>query len=143
MGQYPKRIECHSSNQSYEQGDGISSGGADATVELVNAIIAGNSAPNGPDCRESSNGSLMSLGHNLLGDASGCTFERTASDLVDILPMLGSLQDNFGTTLAHALLEGSPAIDSGNDRAAPAADQRGISRPQGAASDIGALEKVN
>jgi outer membrane biosynthesis protein TonB len=35
---------------------------------------------------------------------------------------------------------GSPAIDGGDTVTCPPADQRGISRPQGAACDIGAFE---
>ena len=38
------------------------------------------------------------------------------------------------------LLTGSPAIDGGNTATAPATDQRGRSRPYGAAADIGAFE---
>ena len=53
---------------------------------------------------------------------------------------LGPLQDNGGPTLTHALLVGSPAIDAGDDAAAPTTDQRGVARPLGAATDIGAFE---
>ena len=45
-------------------------------------------------------------------------------------------------TFTRALLTGSLAIDNGNDSAAPSTDQRGTSRPQGSASDIGAYELV-
>ena len=58
-------------------------------------------------------------------------------------PMLGPLQDNGGLTRTHALLAGSPAIDAGNDPYCEAADQRGISRPQGVHCDIGAYELDN
>ena len=54
--------------------------------------------------------------------------------------MLGLLQDNGGQTFTHALLSGSPAIDMGDDGSAPVTDQRGLGRPQGPASDIGAFE---
>jgi hypothetical protein len=37
---------------------------------------------------------------------------------------------------------GSPAIDAGDDSASLAFDQRGISRPQGLHSDIGAVEAL-
>jgi len=55
-------------------------------------------------------------------------------------PKLGSLADNGGPTLTVALLPGSPAIDAGDTAAAPPTDQRGVPRPFGAASDIGAYE---
>lgn len=53
---------------------------------------------------------------------------------------LGPLADNGGPTYTMALLAGSAAIDAGNTAAAPAADQRGITRPFGIAADIGAYE---
>ena len=66
--------------------------------------------------------------------------------LSDTNPQLGPLADNGGPTQTHALLPGSPAIDgvafdAPND--CPAADQRGVPRPQGAACDMGAVEYVN
>jgi hypothetical protein len=60
-------------------------------------------------------------------------------------PKLGPLADNGGPTRTHALLPGSPAIDRGNTDVCSAdpvggVDQRGVTRPQGAACDIGAYE---
>jgi hypothetical protein len=55
-------------------------------------------------------------------------------------PKLGPLSNNYGFTQTIPLLSGSPAIDAGNDSACPAADQRGVARPQGAHCDIGAFE---
>ena len=55
-------------------------------------------------------------------------------------PQLGPLADNGGPTLTMALLPGSPAIDAGTALGAPATDQRGVPRPQGAGVDIGAFE---
>ena len=109
-------------------------------VELVNTIVADNTAGIGDDC----NGMVTSLGHNLIGYAGGCDYTSAAGDLVGgsgnpIDPRLGPLQDNGGITKTHALLSG-PAIDGGDDTASPATDQRGVLRPQGAASDIGAFE---
>ena len=110
-------------------------------TELVNTIIAENTASSGPDC----SGSPTSLGYNLIGDDTGCGFTAAPGDLVGdganpIDPVLGPLQDNSGPTETHALLPGSPAIDAGDDGAAPATDQRGVARPQGPTSDIGAYE---
>lgn len=94
----------------------------DGTVHLINSILAGNTAPARPDLR----GILATSDHNLIGGNA----------------LLGPLQDNGGPTFTHALLDDSPALDAGNDIHAPAADQRGIARPQGGASDIGAFEAV-
>ena len=57
-------------------------------------------------------------------------------------PMLAPLADNGGPTWTHALLTGSPAIDTGNNAAALTTDQRGdgFVRVYGAAADIGAFE---
>jgi hypothetical protein len=59
---------------------------------------------------------------------------------------LGPLQDNGGPTLTHALLPGSPAIDTGSAQLAPNIDQRGLARPRDGNNDgvvgfdIGAFE---
>ncbi len=110
-----------------------------ATVRLVNTIVARNTASLRPDCR----GVITSLGRNLIGDTTGCGFTPSATgDLVNVDPLLGLLRDNGGPTLTHALLSGSPAIDTGDDASCPATDQRGVARPQGAQCDIGAFEFV-
>jgi hypothetical protein len=61
-------------------------------------------------------------------------------------PMLGPLQFNGGPTLTHALLQGSPAVNAGNNNnVSPTGnDQRGIgyARTSGPAAsvDIGAVQ---
>jgi hypothetical protein len=55
-------------------------------------------------------------------------------------PELGALADNGGPTQTMLPLVGSPAIDAGDDANCPATDQRGVSRPQGAHCDTGAVE---
>src|SRR5262245_17986573 len=59
-------------------------------------------------------------------------------------PGLGPLALNPpGTTETHALLDGSPAIDAVlTGCPPPGTDQRGITRPQGSACDMGAYEKI-
>jgi Synergist-CTERM protein sorting domain-containing protein len=57
-------------------------------------------------------------------------------------PKLGPLADNGGPTRTHALLDGSAALNTGTATGAPATDQRGITRPQGAGVDIGAFERA-
>ena len=61
------------------------------------------------------------------------------ADTLRVDPMLAPLGDNGGTTLTHALLSGSPAIDAGNNTTF-LYDQRGFSRVVGQSADIGAFE---
>jgi predicted outer membrane repeat protein len=56
--------------------------------------------------------------------------------------LTGPLGDYGGNTQTIPLLPGSAAIDAGNAAACPAVDQRGVTRPQGAACDIGAYEYI-
>ena len=126
---------------SYNVANNGGGGGIDnvpgGTIMLTNSIIARNSAPTSPDC----SGRLhSSLGHNLIGNDSGCTFTTSTGDLVNVDPLLGPLQDNGGPTATRALRPNSPAKDAGNDAVCPETDQRGVSRPQERACDIGAYE---
>ncbi len=60
------------------------------------------------------NGDIESQGHNLVSNSSeGLGF--VATDLLNVNPMLGALQDNGGPTLTESLLPGSPAIDAGSN----------------------------
>lgn len=128
-------------NRAEFDGAGIFTWG-DGRIEVVNTIVAGNTTGEGSaDCA----GNIVSLGHNIIGSATGCEYRNANGDLVGannslVDPHLGPLQDNGGHTLTHALLPGSPAIDRGNNESCPATDQRGVSRPQGTTCDIGALE---
>ena len=128
-------------NTATSYGGGIFKGsGSDPNVK--NSIIAGNSTTGvGPDCR----GTIISLGYNLIGDTSGCTFVPVSGDLTDIDPLLGPLQDNGGPTFTHDLPLGSPAINAGNPAGCEdhlgnplSTDQRGSPRVQ--RCDIGAYE---
>ena len=100
------------------------------TVTAKNSIIATNQA--GANC----SGTIASNGYNIVDDSS-CGLSGTA-DFLNTNPLLGPLQNNGGDTLTHALLAGSPAINSGNG--CPAVDQRGVARPFGPACDRGAYE---
>jgi hypothetical protein len=55
-------------------------------------------------------------------------------------PKLGTLGNYGGSTKTIPLLIGSSAIDAGNDATCATADQRGVTRPQRGACDIGAYE---
>lgn len=115
-----------------------------ATLHSRNTIIAGNeveSTPGAPDLY----GSLTSSGYNLIGNTSGGS-GFASTDLLNVDPLLGPLQDNGGPTWTRALLPDSPAIDAGDNTDAPPFDQRGLARifdgnGDGTATiDIGAYE---
>ena len=107
-------------------------------VTLENTIVANSTA--GGDC----SGTITSSGNNL--DSDGTCGLAGAGDLPSTDPLLGPLADNGGPTQTHALLDGSPAIDAGDDAACPATDQRGEARPADgdgdgtAVCDVGAFE---
>ncbi len=102
-----------------------------ATVHVLNTILAENT---GGNC----GGAIASFGNNL-DDAASCAFAEPG-DLSSLPAILGPLADNGGGTFTHALLPGSPALETGNDASCRPADQRGITRPQGLHCDIGAFE---
>jgi len=113
------------------------------TATLHDTLVAGNTAPGGPDCY----GSFVSAGHNLIGNSSGSTGFGAIGDQLNKNPQLAPLADYGGPTLTHALFTTSPAVDAGNGSGAT--DQRGKLRPfdfpsvgnaTGNGSDIGAFE---
>jgi hypothetical protein len=111
---------------------GILSDGPAASIG--DSIVAGNSATSGPG--PDASGLFATQGHNLVGKPDGSTGWGDV-DLLRVDPLLAPLSDYGGPTWTMALLPGSPAIDAGTATGAPATDQRGVSRPQGAGYDIG------
>jgi uncharacterized repeat protein (TIGR01451 family)/CSLREA domain-containing protein len=112
--------------------------GGSAALLVRNTIIAGNTGPAGPsDCGAVA---MLTSDHNLSSDAS-CQFTDPGSKQ-NANPLLGPLANNGGETDTLALLEGSPAIEAGTNAGCPPVDQRGVTRPQGTACDIGAFERV-
>ena len=107
--------------------------------ELIDTILAGNSAASQPDCA----GAVQSGGHNLLQVGFDCNdFNAAHHDMVGttgspVFPGLGPLTNNGGTTPTHALLAGSPALGKGS--ACGDTDQRGETRPA-TGCDIGAFQ---
>lgn len=116
-----------------------------ANASLLNTIVAGNlcstnpASPYRPDVR----GYLVSLGGNLVQDTNGLTVPLLTNDLVNVSPLLGSLQDNGGPIPTHAFATNSPALDAGVAAGAAALDARGVIRPQGKGVDAGAYEWGN
>ena len=121
------------------------------TAVVKNSIIAGNNGVN-PDV----GGSFASNGYNLIGKSDGSTGftdgvnnDQAGTIASPIDPLLLPLANNGGTTMTHAFVGGSPAIDKGSTTG-PGTDQRGSTRPidlagysnapGGNGSDIGAFE---
>jgi CSLREA domain-containing protein len=119
-------------NSASATGGGINNNG---TVAITSSIVADNIADTGPQCQ----GVVSDGGTNLQFPGTDCGASIPSAD-----PLLVPLGDNGGPTQTMALNPGSPAIDAATEICPPTppTDQRGITRPQGAACDIGAFELV-
>src|SRR5216683_3283580 len=113
------------SGKNSEGGGGIANG--DGTLTVDKSTISGNSTNSGTG-----------------GSAIFNILTTSVSNITITDPLLARLASNGGPTQTQALEAGSPAIDRGGTSAngCPPADQRGVTRPQGPACDIGAFEFV-
>ncbi len=122
-------------NTSNFPGGGVASTGG--TARLTNTIVAGSQTFTQPSIADLA-GTITSGGHNLFGDISGATITLQSGDLVNPIPLVGTLGSYGGTTQTIPLLPGSPALNAGGS--CSSTDQRGVARPQADACDIGAFE---
>gem|GEM_PF-1029305 len=107
------------------------------TLTIENTILVANSTND----LDQVDGTLISLGHNLVGLSNVSSSFAEIGDQINISsPGLGPLAENGGPTPTHALQAGSPALQAGST--ALMVDQRGSVRPSGTADDIGAFELV-
>lgn len=120
------------SNNTASTGGDINNGSG--LVSLTGSIVAN---PSGANC---SGPITEGQGYNLDSGAS-CGLSQP-TDLTNVDPLLGPLANHGGPTATIAPVTGSPVLNRGGTRATgcPATDQRGVSRPQGPACDIGAYE---
>jgi hypothetical protein len=138
----PMLINVTISENSAQSGGGMlntNSTGNNNKPTLINTLIA--NSPGGGDCA----GSLLNASsfNNLIEDPStdcglvnGVNGNITGKD-----PKLGPLAKNGGITRTHALMGGSPAINTGTHANCPQTDQRGVQRPwANGQCDIGAFE---
>jgi len=105
-------------------GTGNTGGGVSvnaSSLTLTNSIVAGNTATTNPNI-------------------SGSLLPASSTNITSGDPKLAALADNGGPTPTHALLTGRPALNAGTG--STTGDQRGVTRPQGSAPDIGAYENA-
>jgi predicted outer membrane repeat protein len=107
-----------------------------ASATISNAILWGDSATNDPEIQVGA-GTTVAIDHSIV--QNGCPTGATCSTLSSADPLLGLFQLYGGFTPALMPAANSPAINNGAN--CPATDQRGVARPQGAACDIGAVER--
>ena len=99
-----------SGNSAAHAGGGIHNS-LNGTVEISNTILKAGAM--GANLAIDSGSITISDGYNLSSD-DGAGFLIGPGDQINTDPTLGPLQDNGGPTLTHALLPGSPAIDTGD-----------------------------
>jgi hypothetical protein len=126
------RVTVASNTIDSGSGSGLFNNGGFTGLTLKATLVAGN------DCA----GGAPPVSHNRnLDEGNTCGFAGTG-DLTNVGDArLGALLNNGGPTLTHMPRTDSAAVDAGGATCAGApTDQRGVSRPQGTACDIGAVE---
>jgi len=145
-----------SENSSAFSGGAILNNGA--TLTVVDSTIVGNTASSGTvlytdiqspavqfqrslvsgDCVWLNVFSSGSAGGNLESPGNTCRLDQVSDQVSVADPGIGPLANNGGPTFTHALLPGSPAIDTAGGGCGPL-DQRGFSRPQDGDADGSSL----
>ena len=119
-------------------------GSSRARSELFSTLVAGNGQSD-VDTFLGATNSFLSLGHNLIGFGNALgAFSATLGDQTEVAdPLVAPLAANGGPTPTHALLPGSPAIDTGNLSISLEFDQRGapFARANDGRTDVGAFER--
>jgi hypothetical protein len=116
-------------------GAGIFNEGNLSTINVHDTILANQAG--GQNCFTSASATTISQGWNLL-DVNDCSFSQPGDQTAN--PQLGPLADNGGPSQTIALTAGTPAVDAADPHCDVKTDQRGVTRPQGRACDIGAFE---
>jgi hypothetical protein len=150
---------------------GSSGGGAIqnfGTATITQSTLSGNSSAFGANLHNVTTGSPMTVSQSIVANGAGggsncsgspaivdggynidtgtsCGFSAANHSMNNTNPALGPLASNGGPTQTMALPLNSPAVNAipvTVPGCAGSTDQRGVSRPQGPACDIGAYELV-
>jgi hypothetical protein len=118
----------------------------------VNNSIVANNAANISDISVEAGSTLVTgigpaAGSNLIGRNDGVSAVFPTGSLVGtiaapVLPLLGALAANGGSTRTMLPANNSPVRDAGTSSTITV-DQRGVTRPKGSAPDLGAVEIDN
>ncbi len=120
------------------------------TLKLVSSILANNSSTGGDVAFNFA--PVPAFGINAFNSliqkpCTTCTLTSIVisgpGNFIGTDPLVGALGFNGGPTRTHALLPGSPAINTGSNPLGLVTDQRGVGFPRavGGAADIGAYEQ--
>jgi hypothetical protein len=118
-------------------------------LTLISSLVAKNTHTPGAPASDDVSGTVNATSsNNLIGDGTGQTglsvlnANQIGTAAAPIDPKIGALASNGGLTQTHAILQGSPAIDTGSNPDLLTTDQRGTGYPRvtGAGPDIGAFE---
>jgi predicted outer membrane repeat protein len=125
--------------------------GSSGNLRVNNSIVANNAA-NISDISVEAGSTLVTgigpaAGSNLIGRNDGVSAVFPTGSLVGtiaapVLPLLGALAANGGSTRTMLPANNSPVRDAGTSSTI-AVDQRGVTRPKGSAPDLGAVEIDN
>jgi len=132
---------CTITNNSSPTGaaGGILLVGGSGSIAIESSIVSGNTGGVAADISSSSKVTVKS---SAIGSSAGFTLTDLGGNLPFGLDLkLSALADHGGSTLTHALLPGSPAINVGSNPAGLLTDQRGngFARSVGG-TDMGAFE---
>ena len=96
------------------EGSGISSRADDSTRTSIGLSIVSGNGPSDLDVFEGEENSFDSIGFNIVGSGNGIDAFASDGDQPNTSAMLQPLANNGGSTQTHALMPGSPALDSGS-----------------------------
>lgn len=132
------RHSTFSANSAGTSGGAIYSNGGEPVV--LNSIFWADSAADGSEIYNVLSATTPDIRYSIV--QGGCPAGSDCTGVIDEDPQLAPLADNGGATPTMLPDAVGAAVDGGNDTHCLIDDQRGISRPQGSACDIGSVELI-